>query len=187
MKPTRSVAASKPLKRPSRVGKSKVTITAGAVLLSAALAMVFLQGSTPAPINMAKQVPIEALASFPKDLPISKVLTWNCELEEHKPELIFLTCADGGLYVEKIKWSTWSKEGATGIGIFSENLCEPSCAEGQRVVAPVYLRLSNLTEHNGKYYLRTLDISTADGKDFPWGRANGLEWDVMEFAELLKN
>ena len=169
------------------MSKSKVTITAGAVLLSVALAVVLLQGSTPAPTNMAKQVPIEAPASIPTDLPASKVLTWNCELEEHKPELIFLTCADGGLYVEKIKWSTWSKEGATGIGIFSENLCEPSCAEGQRVQAAVNLSLSNLTEHNGKYYLRTLDISTANGKDFPWGRANGFEWDVMEFAEIMKS
>jgi hypothetical protein len=169
------------------VSKSRVAITAGAVLLSAALAVVLLQGSTTAPTNMAKQIPMEAPASIPTDLPASKVLTWNCELEEHKPELIFLTCADGGLYVEKIKWSTWSKEGATGIGIFSENLCEPSCAEGQREEAPVNLRLTDLTEHNGKYYLRNLDISTANGKDFPWGRANVFEWDVMEFAEMMKS
>jgi hypothetical protein len=167
------------------VSKSKVTITAGAVLLSAALVVVFLQGSTPEPTVEAEQVPIQTPVSIPADLPASKVLTWNCEIETHKPELIFFTCADGGLYVEKIKWSTWSKDGATGIGIFSENLCEPSCAEGKRVTAPVDLRLSNLTEQNGKYYLRTLDISTSDGKDFPWGRANGFEWDVMEFAEMM--
>jgi hypothetical protein len=135
----------------------------------------------------AEQAPIQTPAPFPADLPASKVLTWNCELEEHKPELIFLTCADGGLYVEKIKWSAWSKEGATGIGVFSENLCEPSCAEGQRVKALVNLRLSNLTEHNGRYYLRALDIRTKDGKDFPWGRANGFEWDVMEFYDNMKS
>ena len=173
------------MKRPSRVSKSKVTITAGAVLLSAALAVVFLQGTNPEPTNMAKQVPIETAASIPTDLPASKVLTWNCEIETHKPELIFFTCADGGLYVERVKWITWSKEGATGVGIFSENLCDPSCAEGQRVEAPVNLLLTNLTEQNGKYYLRTLDISTTDGKDFPWGRVNGFEWDVMEFAEMM--
>ena len=132
-------------------------------------------------------MPIEAPFSIPADLPASKVLTWNCELEEHKPELIFLTCADGGLYVEKIKWSTWTKDGATGVGIFSENLCDPSCAEGQRVEAPVNVVLSNLTEHNGKYYLRKLDIRTEDGKDFPWGRADGFVWDVMEFAEMMKS
>ncbi len=165
------------------MSKSRVAITAGAAFLSAALAVVFLQGTTPDSYIDAEQVPIQTPISIPSDLPASKVLTWNCEIETHKPKLIFFTCADGGLYVEKIKWSTWSKDGATGIGIFSENLCEPSCAEGQRVEAPVDLRLSNLTEQNGKYYLRTLDISTADGKDFPWGRANGFEWDVMEFAQ----
>ena len=166
------------------MSKSRVAITAGAVFLSAALAVVLFstqESTTVTPM----QVPIQTPVSIPADLPASKVLTWNCELEEHKPELIFLTCADGGLYVEKIKWSTWSKEGATGVGIFSENLCEPSCAEGQRVESPVNLRLSNLTEQNGKYYLRTLDITTANGKDFPWGRANGFEWDVMEFAEMM--
>lgn len=168
------------------MSKSKFAITAGAVLLSAALAVVFLQGFTPALTNTAKQVPIEAPAWIPSDLPASKVLTWNCELEEHKPELIFLTCADGGLYVEKIKWSIWSKAVATGIGVFSKNLCEPSCAEGQRAEAQVNLRLSNLTGQNGKYYLRTLDITTSNGKDFPWSKASSLQWDVMEFAEVTQ-
>ena len=37
----------------------------------------------------------------------------------------------------------------------------------------------------GKNHLRTLDISTLDGKDFPWGKANGLQCDVMEFAEMM--
>jgi hypothetical protein len=96
-----------------------------------------------------------------------------------------ITCADGGIYVEKIKWINWSQEGATGSGILSENLCEPSCAEGKRVSAPVNLNLSSLTEQNGKHYLRTLDISTSDGKDFPWGRANGLQVDVMEFNKHM--
>ena len=151
------------------MSKSRVAITAGVVFLSAALAVVFLNGSTPEASITPEQV-----------------LTWNCELEEHKPELIFLTCADGGLYVEKIKWSAWSKEGAIGIGVFSENLCEPSCAEGQRVQARVNLSLTNLTEQNGKFYLRSLDISTSDGKDFPWGKAGSLQWDVMEFAEMME-
>jgi hypothetical protein len=167
------------------VNKSRVAITAGAVFLSAALAVVFLQGPTSEPSIDAEQEPIQSPVAIPADLPASKVLTWNCEIETQKPELIFLTCADGGLYVEKIEWNTWSKEGATGIGIFSENLCEPNCAEGKRVSAPVNLTLSNLTEQNGKYYLRTLDIITSNGKDFPWGRTDGFQWDVMEFAEMM--
>jgi hypothetical protein len=167
------------------VSKSRVAITAGAVFLSAALAVVFLQGPTSEPSIDAEQVPIQTPVSIPTDLPASKVLTWNCEIETQKPELIFFTCADGGLYVEKILWNTWSKEGATGVGVFSENLCEPSCAEGKRVTAPVNLTLSNLTKQNDKYYLRTLDITTSDGKDFPWGKVGSFQWDVMEFAEIM--
>ena len=148
------------------MSKSRVAITAGAVFLSAALAVSLFSAQ-------------ESTSITPE-----QVLTWDCESAEYKPESITITCADGGIYVEKIRWSSWSQEGAVGIGIFSESLCKPSCAEGQQVEAPVNLRLSNLTEHKGKYYLRTLDITATDGKDFPWGRANGFEWDVMESAEM---
>ena len=150
------------------MSKSKFAITAGAVLLSAALAVSLFSTQ-------------ESTTVTPE-----QVLTWNCELEDQKPELIMITCADGGIYVEKIKWNMWTKDGATGIGILSDNLCDPSCAEGQRVEAPVSLRLSNLTEQNGKFYLRTLDISTSDGKDFPRGKTNSFQWDVMEFAERME-
>jgi hypothetical protein len=112
-------------------------------------------------------------------------LTWDCETAEYKPESITITCADGGIFVEKIQWSTWSQEGAAGTGIFTENLCQPNCAEGKRVTAPVKLTLSNLAELKGKHYLRTLDIVTSDGKDFPWGRLDGFQWDVMEFIQSM--
>jgi hypothetical protein len=90
------------------------------------------------------------------------------------------------MFVEKIWWSTWGQEGATGLGIYSENLCEPNCAEGKWVKAPVNITLSNLTEQNGKFYLRTLDITTSDGKDFPLGKVGSFQWDVMEFAEKME-
>ncbi len=163
------------------MSKSRVAITAGAVFLSAALAVSLFSAQPEAD----QKATIQESASPVPSLNPEQVLTWNCEIPEHKPESILITCADGGIYVEKIKWNTWSKEGATGSGILSENLCEPSCAEGKRVTAPVNLILSNLTEQNGKYYLRTLDITTSDGKDFRWGRANSFQWDVMEFVEMM--
>jgi hypothetical protein len=150
------------------VNKSRVAITAGAVFLSAALAVSLFSS------QQSKTITPE------------QVLTWDCETAQYKPESITITCADGGIFVEKIQWSTWSKEGATGMGIYSENLCEPNCAGGERVTAPVKLTLSNLTENKGKVYLRTLDITTSDGKDFPWGRADGFQWDVMEFVENME-
>ena len=163
------------------MSKSRVAITAGAVFLSAALAVSLFSGLPEADQKATIQESVTPIPSLNPE----QVLTWNCEIPVRKPESILITCADGGIYVEKIKWSTWSQESATGSGIFSENLCEPSCAEGKRVTAPVNLILSNLTEQNGKYYLRTLDITTSDGKDFPWRRAAGFEWDVMEFSEMI--
>ena len=88
--------------------------------------------------------------------------------------------------VHSITWSKWATVGAEGTGIFREKLCEPSCAEGEVAEEKVKVKLSDLDERKGDFYLRTLDISTASGKDFISGRANGLEWDVMEFVEMSK-
>jgi hypothetical protein len=149
------------------VSKPRVAITAGAVFLSAALAVSLFSVQ-----NSAVPTP-------------KQILTWDCETAVYKPKSITITCADGGIFVEKIQWSSWNQKGASGVGIFSENLCEPNCAEGKRVTAPVKITLSNLTDQNGKYYLRTLDIGTLDGKDLPWGKVGSLKWDVMEFMEKV--
>ena len=87
--------------------------------------------------------------------------------------------------VHSITWNTWGIDGAEGAGIFREKLCDPSCAEGDIAQEKVKVELSDLAEREGEFYLRTLDISTASGKDFISGRSNGLEWDVMEFIEVM--
>lgn len=151
--------------------KSRTIFLAGAVFLSAALAT-----------NLSLSEPDTKPAIKAK---ATEVLTWDCELPEYKPKAITLTCADGGLYVDKIQWTSWSQKGATGTGIFYENLCEPSCAEGKQVSEEVKIKLSDLTPRKGKFYLRTLDIETVTGKDFTWGRASTYQWDVMEFIENM--
>ena len=161
--------------------KARYIFAAGAVTLSAALAanlFTHTQETPPAP------KPTPAI-TIPSDLKDSEVLTWDCELPEYKPETILLTCADGGWMVHKITWTTWGVKGATGTGYYSENLCEPSCAEGKRVEEKVNVKLSDLTPYKGKFYLRTLDINTVTGKDFAWGTADGITWDVMEFGVMM--
>ncbi len=151
--------------------KSRTIFVAGAVFLSAALATnLFLTNRDTKPTLKLKA---------------TEVLTWDCEFPEYKPEAITLTCADGGLYVDKIQWDSWSQKGATGTAIFYENLCEPSCAEGKQVSEEVKIKLSDLSPRKGKFYLRMLDIETVSGKDFTWGRAGTYQWDVMEFIENI--
>ena len=161
--------------------KSRYIFTASAVFLSAALAVDFFstEPKTPTPTATATPTPV----SIPATLKDSDVLTWNCEIPEYKPETILLTCADGGWMVHSISWSKWGIGGAEGTGIFREKLCEPSCAEGEVAEEKVKVNLSDLVEREGEFYLRTLDISTASGKDFISERANVLEWDVMEFSK----
>jgi hypothetical protein len=151
--------------------KSRTIFVAGAVFLSAALAT-----------NLSLDEPDTKPAIKVK---ATEVLTWDCELPEYKPEAITLTCASGGLYIDKIQWDTWSQKGATGTAIFYQNLCEPSCSEGEQVQEKVNIKLSDLTPRKGKFYLRTLDIETVTGKDFIWGRAGTYQWDVMEFIEQM--
>ena len=165
--------------------KSRYIFTASAVFLSAALAVNFFstEPKTPTPTAIAAATPTPL--AIPATLKDSDVLTWDCEIPEYKPETILLTCADGGWMVHSISWSKWGIGGAEGTGNFREKLCEPSCAEGEVAEEKVKVKLSDLVAHEGEFYLRTLDISTTSGKDFISGRANGLKWDVMEFAEVM--
>jgi hypothetical protein len=149
------------------MNKPRAVLATSAVFLSAALVASYFQLQEPT-------------------IKATDVLTWDCESAEYKPESITLTCADGGWSIQAITWSSWAERGAVGTGTWRENLCEPSCAEGKIVEAQVKVKLSDLTPYKGKFYLRTIDIVTPDGKDFPWGRAGIFEWDVMEFIENMK-
>jgi hypothetical protein len=163
------------------MNKARYIFAARAVFLSAALAANTLSNNSTAELVPSPSPTI----TIPADLKDSDVLTWDCEIPVQKPDTITLTCADGGWMVHSITWSTWGIGGAEGAGIFREKLCDPSCAEGDIAQEKVKVELSDLAEREGEFYLRTLDISTASGKDFISGRSNGLEWDVMEFIEVM--
>jgi len=143
------------------VKKPRAVIATSAVFLSAALVTSYFQLQEPA-------------------IKATDVLTWDCESAVYKPESITLTCADGGWSLQQITWASWTEKGAEGTGTFRENLCEPSCAEGKIAEAQVMVELSDLTTYKGKFYLRTMDIVTPDGKDFPWGRAGVIDWTLRE-------
>jgi len=109
------------------------------------------------------------------------VWTYDCEFPVQRPEQITLTCADGGMIVTGIKWQSWNQNGAIGSGTYSQNMCEPNCAEGKRVSVPVRLKLSELFEYKGRNMLRSLDIRAMSGRELPNGKS-GFQWDISEFA-----
>ena len=81
------------------------------------------------------------------------IYTYDCEILEQRPEQLTKFCADAGVYVYNIKWERWGYNGAEGSGTYSENLCEPSCAEGERLDSPVKVFLTDLKTDGKKYYL----------------------------------
>lgn len=158
--------------------KSKALLGAGAVLFVAALVSPLIDSGFTQESNQQVQVEPTPTKSYAK---VAGTWTYNCEIPVERPEQIMLTCADGGMIVTNIKWQEWETNGATGSGIYSQNMCEPSCAEGKRVDVPVIVNLSELFEYKGRNVLRTLDIEAVSGRELPNGSAR-ISWDVSEFA-----
>ena len=120
----------------------------------------------------------------PLKLPAGNIWTYNCEIPVQLPESFLLTCGDGGWYVYNIKWQSWGESEARATAIYSENVCEPSCAEGFRVEAPVDLNISTMAKPGRKIYLTNLVMSASTEKNFKNGDRT-LTWDLGEFAKLM--
>lgn len=114
------------------------------------------------------------------------IYTYDCEILEQRPEQLTKFCADAGVYVYDIKWERWGYNGAEGTGTYSENLCEPSCAEGRRVEEQVDIYLSGIEIIDGRRVLRYLSVNTRNGILLPNGDPYD-NWDVAEFAMNMKD
>ena len=120
----------------------------------------------------------------PATVNVKNLYTFTCELSVKQPEELIRTCADAGMLVYKIKWDTWSPFGATGTGIYSENLCEPSCAEGSRAEIPVKISLDKLIQWKGEFYLVNLEVTPVNPGEVP-PQLSPHGWDVSEFAIMM--
>jgi hypothetical protein len=120
----------------------------------------------------------------PKNLPANNIWTYNCEIPVQLPESFYLTCADGGWYVYNIKWQSWGEKEAKATAMYSENVCEPNCAEGYRVEAPVDLTISTSAKPGKKIYLTNLAMQASTEKTFQSGERS-LTWDLGEFAKIM--
>ena len=158
--------------------RSKALLGAGAVLVTAALVSSLITAVFTQESNQQVQVEPTPTKSYAR---VAGTWTYDCEFPVQRPEQIMLTCADGGMIVTDIKWQEWESNRATGSGIYSQNMCEPNCAEGKRVDTPVRIKLSELFQYKGRNLLRTLDIEAVSGRELPNGNTR-MSWDISEFA-----
>ena len=57
-------------------------------------------------------------------------ITDDCLNVAVRPSSIVFACADGGFLVRHLDWTAWLQNHATARGVFHQNDCHPSCAEG---------------------------------------------------------
>ena len=141
------------MKKPSAV------LATSAVFLSAALVVSYFQ---------IQQPTIKA----------TEVLTWDCGSLVNQPESITLTCADGGELIHSITWTTWTSRSASGTGIYSINLCNPNCAEGQRLEEPVEIALDNAEQDSKKIVYKTLIFRTLSMQNLPQENTAEGRWEL---------
>ena len=122
----------------------------------------------------------------PNALAARNIWTYDCEIPVQLPESIYLTCADGGWYIYKIKWQSWNENNATATALFSQKVCEPNCAEGYREEAPVTLTISTFAKPGKKIFLTNLEMRASTEQSFQSGDRT-LTWDLGEFAKMMES
>jgi len=72
---------------------------------------------------------------------------------QFKPKTFLLACADANSYVSHITWTSWTSNGARGLGTLRENECNPNCVSGQFTSSPTTIVLSQpVASHYGKLF-----------------------------------
>jgi hypothetical protein len=110
-----------------------------------------------------------ALLTAGSDLPIAAAddptpVVRNCSGQpEVKPASITFTCADNTIRVDKIVWSRWGIDGATGRGTKFEVICEPNCAQGRPVYSPAIITLSGAAPPDFRFTSATFQDLTTGG------------------------
>lgn len=126
--------------------------------------------------------------TIPKGDPISiegvmaeDVYTFDCEIpKQQKPELIYFACADGYTGIGKIEWNTWEASGATGVGQYFANDCDPDCADGNFEFTNVKLEIDKPIGVKGQVHLTHLTYEAIA----PGGISG--EWELAEFYLMME-
>jgi hypothetical protein len=79
-----------------------------------------------------------------------------------KPRSFTVTCADGGIQYEQLKWASWTPGRARASGLLEENDCTPNCAYGHFHTYPATIVLSGnaaLKNHPGVHCYTEMTVT----------------------------
>ena len=86
----------------------------------------------------AGAVAISALASGN-----ARRVVGDCTKSQARPASIVVACADDGIQLTRLRWSSFGGATAAGTGVYHVNLCTPSCAAGRFASFPMRVTLAN--------------------------------------------
>jgi hypothetical protein len=92
--------------------------------------------------------------------------TQSCKVGRQRPTRIILACADVGLYVDHLRWSSWGGRVAVGRGVYHFNDCEPSCVAGHfhTLGATIHLFARRACPGGTHLYYQRATIIRSDGR-----------------------
>jgi hypothetical protein len=105
---------------------------------------------------------------FTVPAPPARVYAPNCVGKPRfKPRSIILACADDGLLVTKIHWTRWTRQIATGVGVYNWNDCKPSCVAGHfHARAGARLKLYSVARCRSKGFLEFTHLRLTPPRSF---------------------
>jgi hypothetical protein len=82
--------------------------------------------------------------------------------------MIMVACADGGLWLGKIRWTTWTRTVAAGRGVYHWNDCKPFCARGHfHARAGAHIKLYRVTRCRSKGFLQFTRMRVTPPRSLP--------------------
>ncbi|CAB4970778.1 unannotated protein [freshwater metagenome] len=108
----------------------------------------------------------------------SHVYVTNCGVIDYKPTVVIKFCADAGVLISQVEWSSWSTDSATGSGVYEINDCQPTCVAGKSHYADVEIVLSKLKNISGKSAFTFIKIKTKDSKNLPLSQSSEDAWPL---------
>ena len=72
----------------------------------------------------------------------SNYLVGDCQHSQRRPSTVIVTCADAGLSIQKITWSSFGGATASASGSAHINSCTPNCTAGKFSVYSVQITAS---------------------------------------------
>lgn len=94
----------------------------------------------------------------------------DCLSAHYKPVSIDATCGDANFVVQKLTYSGWTANQASGAGMAAVNNCKPNCSLGQVHHYPTHVVLSDPHLVKGQELFHVMTLTFA-GKN-PYGHSH---------------